>query len=106
MRTRRLLLRFTPFAGQEDYLRIKEMDEAIATSEDITTVPNSPETSTLCDNKEVEEGMEDVGLIGELHPLNQAAKYAFYRLAARRYDIFFTNTIAILSELIQLRTQN
>jgi len=65
------------------------MDEAITTNEDGSTVPNSPETSTLCDNKEVEEDMEDVGLIGELYPLNRVAKDAFHRLAARRHEDFY-----------------
>jgi hypothetical protein len=37
-----------------------------ATSEDVATVLNSPETGTLCNDKEVEADTEDAGLIGEL----------------------------------------
>jgi hypothetical protein len=67
------------------------MDQATATSEDVTTVPNSPETRTLYDKREVEEDIVDVGLIGELHPFNRAAKDAFHRLAARRHEDFYAH---------------
>jgi hypothetical protein len=70
------------------------MDQTVATSqsdtgEDVATVPNSPETGTF-HIKEVEEtDTENVGLIGELQPLNRDAKDAFHRLAYRRNVEFY-----------------
>lgn len=62
-------------------VRTKEVDPTVTSNQsdpDIPTVPNTPEADT-----------EDVGLIGELHPLNRDAKTAFHRLAARRHDDFY-----------------
>jgi len=70
------------------------MDQTVATSqpatsEDIATVPNSPAIGTLCDDREAEADTEDVGLVGELRPLNRDAKDAFRRLADRRKVEFY-----------------
>lgn len=72
------------------------MDKTIATSqsatsEDVATVPNSPETGTLYSDKEVNTHAGDVGLIGELQPLNRDAKDAFHLLACRRNVDFYTH---------------
>jgi hypothetical protein len=47
------------------------MDKAIITSEDMTTVPNSLETRTLCNNKEVEE---DIGINRRITPLKSSCQ--------------------------------
>jgi len=52
-------------------------------------VPNSLETSTLYNNKEVKEDIEDVGLISELYLLNRDTKDTFYYLVAWYYKVFY-----------------
>src|SRR3981189_2078333 len=71
-----------------------KMDKTVATSqsatsEDVATVPNSPESGTLCRDEEVNTHTGDVGLIGELEPLNRDAKDAFHLLACRRNVDFY-----------------
>lgn len=73
----------------------KESDPS--TSETIATVPNSPEPAATArasvhetlQEAETSTGHTDIGLIGELHPLNQLAKNAFRLLADRRRVEFY-----------------
>ena len=57
-------------------------DESVL-NEFVPTVPNSPESggNSLDDTKGKSTTYDDEGLIGELHPLNRAAKNALNRLA-------------------------
>ncbi|TAQ86913.1 hypothetical protein B7494_g4750 [Chlorociboria aeruginascens] len=73
-------------------LRMEEMDQTVATSQsatsdDTATVPNFPAPWTR--TRSQRELDKDVGLIGELHPLNRDAKDAFHCLAARRKVEFY-----------------